>query len=50
MVAQSLAHLGLDQSRTGQQAQPQPQLVAVVFGLFKRLGLGIERNARTFHH
>jgi hypothetical protein len=36
------AHLALDQGGAGQEAQPQPELVAVIFREFDRLGLGIE--------
>ena len=41
-LAQPAAHLALDQGGAGQQPQPQPELVAVIFREFDGLGLGIE--------
>jgi len=45
--AQAAAYRALDQGRAGQKAQPQPDLVAVIFREFDGLGLGIEDHDAT---
>src|SRR4051812_28837616 len=41
-LAQTAAHLTLDQRGAGQEAKPKPEFVTMMFGKFDGLGLGIE--------
>ena len=50
LVAQAAADLGLDQSRTGEKPEPQPQLGLVVVGPLGDLGLGVERDTGSLVH